>query len=219
MIGRRSYREALTPSDANRVLLAQSGKQFDPELLQYWEELFNEHWREDSSFLQAINSQQTDQEGQSRHEHLPNKASETRRLRAARLMCNGDTKIVCLYAGRLKDTTLAPDVQVAPLYDVSRGGMCMMTDHPMYRGEVVHLRVNPNNERGWVRGVVAWCRREVNNKSYKAGIRLIKRISATEAVQKVPVKGMNDQHVCPVNLEYVKGEKYEDSGPQIRTAV
>lgn len=195
LIGRRNYRGALEPVDAVRQLKYQSGRQFDPELLTIWEELFNRCWKQVPQCV-PDQSEQADIGPAYHGDHRPVSAKDVAR-RHERLPCRERAKVKCIYAGRLSDVSRAPDEFVSPLHDLSRGGVCMYAEHPMYRGEVVHLLMQIQSNKVWVEGVVRWCRREQNNRRYKIGIKLSGRISEEHARSKAPVKCLDDPDLFP----------------------
>ncbi len=180
ILGRPGYTGPLTPTKAVRVLASQAGRQLDAELLACWQGVFERHWREpatepDADVCQAGNERAVSQE----HRSLLQPRIASRR--PPRFACEGDVKVGCVYAGRLKDVNAAGSTFVAPLCDVSKEGVCMRTEHPMYRGEVLNLLMDVRGRKVWVQGVVAWCRRQAPGSVYRSGLRLIRRISPDEA--------------------------------------
>lgn len=184
MIGRRSYRDPLTPHEANRALLAQSGRQFDPELLICWTTLFDRCWARAETGMPMPPTEEVE-ELSTRHEHRA--VQPPRRFygsRARRFCCDGRVTIRCVYAGRLPDATPAPDSFAAEVHDISRSGLCVYTHYPMYRGEMLNVQMQHGAETIWVRGNVAWCRKHDSGR-YRSGLRFIKRLSPDEIDESV----------------------------------
>lgn len=179
MIGRRSYREPLTPHDANRALLAQAGRQFDADLLACWTQLFDRCWPRVEPVVAAPFGGVSD-ELSPRHEHRA--VQPPRRFygsRARRFACNGRVKVRCVYASRLPGATPAPDSFAADVQDISRSGLCLYTKYPVYRGEVMNVQIQNATEVTWVRGTVAWCRKHSSGR-YRSGLRFLKKLAADE---------------------------------------
>jgi HD-GYP domain-containing protein (c-di-GMP phosphodiesterase class II) len=189
MIGRRSYRKPFTAPEANRAMRTQAGRQFDRDLLSCWRDLFERYWQNGAAT--GREPAVAPDEFSSRHEHRPK--GPPRRMfghRAKRFVCNGNVTVACVYAGRLSNVTLAPDEFVAPVHDISRGGVCIYSAHPLFRGEVVHVRLSDNKRKFWVRGSVAWCRQHDAN-LYRAGIQFEQRIADIQARRRAQVKPMS----------------------------
>lgn len=189
MIGRRAYRKPFTPHQANRALIAQAGRQFDRDLLVCWRELFERCWSQAPQAL-PVDPVTGSDEVSSRHEHRP--TPPTRGVfgpRSQRFTCDRDVRIKCVYAGRLNDATCAPDEFLTSIHDVSRGGLCIYSGYPMYRGEVVHLQIEQGKQPVWVRGVVAWCRQHEAN-VYKTGLRFVERIPEHEVHEELAIEGI-----------------------------
>jgi len=195
MIGHRSYRRPLTPSDAISVLATQAGKQFDANLFVYWQGLFERSWSEDAT-RRLREHLASPHELSSRHEHRPTPIAQRELLqRPPRFACHGKTVVQCVYAGRLTDATAAPEEFAALAHDVSRGGLCIYTAHPMYRGEIVHVRVKINDRHFWVRSSVAWCRRQ-DACAFRIGLRFATRIGDSQVDDPCDVETMTDlRHV------------------------
>jgi HD-GYP domain-containing protein (c-di-GMP phosphodiesterase class II) len=192
MIGRRAYRKAVTPHEANRTLNTRAGQQFDGELLARWGVLFDRCWSSASGGPQTvmIDLQDTHEEVSCRHEHRP--TEPVRGVfgpRAKRFRCNGKVQVRCVYAGRLTDATCAPDEFPSKVHDVSRSGLCMYSAYPMYRGEIVHLQIGPGTPPTWVRGVVTWCRQQ-NTDTYKVGLRFRHRIPKEAVHRQLLIEGI-----------------------------
>lgn len=193
MIGRRPYRSAMTPYEANRVINSLSGKQFDARLVRCWNALFERCWTAGASEQGHEDREQTDEEPSIRYENSMKEPLRTSfHQRAERAKCDDGVTIRCVYAGRLEEVTNAPDEFTASVKDVSRGGLCMTTPHPMYRGEIVNLQLKKKTKRVWVRGLVAWCK-QIKGTSYRTGVRFLSRISDHKVHNKIPVRGLNQQ--------------------------
>ena len=118
-------------------------------MLERWNTLFNRCWAlgEPPAALPELAAD----EASSRHEHSP--PTNQRKVfgaRPRRYSCAAKVMVRCIYAGRLYDATCAPDEFVASVHDVSPGGLCIYTAHPMYRGEVVHVEVKTGADAVWV---------------------------------------------------------------------
>ncbi len=190
LIGKRVYRRGTTPAEAIRLLSYQRGKQFDPELYARWVELFSRCWQAQAT-IPPIHLDLMDV-GHSFHaDHRPEKGQGIPRQQA-RLSCQGRASVKCLYVGQLSGPGKSQHEQVLPLHDLSKGGLCVYSARPMYRGEVLHMFLKAGQKHVWIRGLVAWCRRELGRQGYRAGIRFVARISPDEAALPVPVTGMDD---------------------------
>ncbi len=196
MIGHRAYRRPLTPKDASRTLNTQAGRQFDSDMLACWNDLFERCWVQGEPMPLKLPVFESD-EASSRHEHSPpGKLRNVFGARPKRYDCGARVMVKCIYAGRLHDTTCAPDEFVASVHDVSHGGLCIYSSHPMYRGEVVHVQVNKGAETTWIRGTVAWCRQH-DDAIYKTGLKFLQHISESEARTRVDLletDGTTDHH-------------------------
>ncbi len=187
MIGHRSYRAPLTPCEANRVLETQAGRQFDEELMACWIELFNRSWTPEAAQRTRKALVEPD-ELSSRYEHRPAPPAPRNALqRPPRFACRGKTSVQCIYAGRLIDVTTAPDEFAALAHDVSRGGVCIYTAHPMYRGEIVRIKIGVDDCGTWLESVVAWCRRQ-DACVYRIGLRFVSRIAEARIREPSAVK-------------------------------
>ena len=204
LIGRRSYRQGMSPVDAARVLMYQKGSQFDPELYSVWIRLFHKCWQSQETIVDQPASEEDG--GHSFHsDHRQEKTSDTPRAQP-RLMCRGRTEVQCVHVGKLLDHDKGAAKVVAPLQDLSRGGLCMWTDRPMYRGEVVHVRLEAGGNLVWVRGLVSWCRRDNTKANYKTGVKFLERISEDQVHEKLPVRPVNDPRLFPENLSLSQRE-------------
>lgn len=194
LIGRRSYRASLEPEDANRVLSTQAGRQFDAELLNLWVSSCRRHLSGmDKSPAAAT---RTEEELSTRHEHqpVPNVAGFVG-SRPRRFECNGRTILQAAYVGRLMPTADGVPTFGAPVHDVSRGGVCIYSAHPMYRGEIVNVRVATDGKLSWVRSMVAWCRRK-NANVFRVGLRFLDRIAESRAGEQVEVRPLGTPEVA-----------------------
>lgn len=195
LIGRRSYRIGLSPVDAARVLMYQKGKQFDPDLYGVWIRLFNRCWQSQESINTPTESE--DDGGHSFHsDHRQERSANTPRSQP-RLICRGRATVQCFHVGKLVEDDRGVAEEVVPLQDLSRGGLCMSTDRPMYRGEIVHVRMEAGGKNVWVRGLVSWCRRDIAKACYQTGVKFLERISVDQVREAVPVRPVNDPRLFP----------------------
>jgi HD-GYP domain-containing protein (c-di-GMP phosphodiesterase class II) len=189
LIGRRPYRTPMTPADANRLLAKQAGGQFDPDFLACWTALFERCWSEEGDVLMGPHIGACD-ELSSRHEHSPAPPPPSfHGARQRRFVCHRDTAVRCIYAGRLQDVSSAPDEFTALIHDASRGGLCIRTPFPMYRGEIVYVHLDAGSARVWIRSMVAWCRLFPGS-GYRIGLRFDHRMSRDDIHLRASVTGM-----------------------------
>lgn len=189
LIGRRSYHASISVLEAVQVIQRQADRQFDGDLVRCWSDFIERVRR-----TQQIESFDSTAEGgvafSPRHEH---RAATSRRTtygnRAKRFVCHTKRNVNYIYVGRLKGGERAPQKFTAALRDASRSGMCILTEHPMYRGEMLNLHVEGGEKTVWVRGVVAWCRRHADA-SFRAGIQFLCRVEPDEIQRRVPVRTM-----------------------------
>lgn len=185
MIGRRPYRAPMAPPDAVRVLNTQAGRQFDPKTLSHWTDLFKRCWLQDGQRL-LIDTDSGSEEVTSRHEHRPVAEGHSKlKRRSKRFDCSGEVAVKCIHAGNL-NLTVGQGEFTAPVQDVSRGGLCMFSPDPMYRGEVVHVQIEQGGHQLWVRGVVVWCRQHDLN-VYRVGLKFVERITEDEAREQIQI--------------------------------
>ncbi len=188
LVGRREYRIPVDPVEAEQRLRCEKGRQFDPDLYALWENLFHRCNRGAWPDLSAIEIE-AEIGGDYHVDHRP--APQKRVLRrTVRTQCNGRRAVKCLYVGRLPAATRAPGDFVSPLHDVSRAGLCMYTNYPMYCGEVVHLLIDSPGGRTWLRGVIRWCQRESVRTGYRTGVQFESRIDEAEAPRPQPIRSM-----------------------------
>lgn len=189
--GPRAYRAALTSLETNRVLNALGGRQFDPDLLACWNSLFEGRDVRPPGDWAVQGSERVEDELASQHEH---RASDSRRTdlryRPPRSACNGRIRAACVYAGRLKGVTSAPDRFDCTVQDVSRLGICLRTHHPLFRGEVVHVLPKGTDSPIWIEGVVAWCRQQKDGRGFRCGVRFASRIREDQVGQCCDVERM-----------------------------
>lgn len=188
MIGRRSYRSSLKPAEANRIMATQADKQFDAEMLAMWTALCNRWGMEPVSRIAASGGNDTSEEDDiARHEHRPTTKLPNRiDRRQTRHECNGQAMVSCIYVGRLPRVTQTPESFNALVQDISRRGLSILHTYPMYRGEVVNLRVRVSTGFVWVQSTVAWCRRKDEN-VFRIGLRFLERIEESKIHDRVPV--------------------------------
>jgi hypothetical protein len=195
LIGRRPYRSPLSPADANRVLLKQSGTQFDSDLLAHWIVLFDRTCAEPLDLPVLSGPAQYDDIA-SKHEHSPHPpAPKIIGPRQRRFPCRANTMVRCIYAGRLRDVSPAPSEFSALVQDVSRGGVCVRTSFPMYRGEIVYVRIDSGPSVVWLRSTVAWCRLR-HNRGYRIGLRFDHRMSKEDVRSPAVVTSMSTRDRC-----------------------
>ncbi len=189
LIGRRNYRKSLELNQANRVLGTQAGTQFDIDILNTWTNLCTQ-FVSDHFEQGAIEICGEPEELSTRHEHrMLSAAPATTALRPPRFISQGASMVTCSYAGQLMSNGGSPERFRALVRDVSRGGVCIETAHAMYRGEILHVQMDANHQKIWVRSAVAWCKQMEAN-VYRTGIRFIARVDENNAYQKFDVEGM-----------------------------
>jgi response regulator RpfG family c-di-GMP phosphodiesterase len=176
LIGRRTYRSALQPTDAHRIIGHHVGKHFDAELYASWNVVFRRSWQAGHTLWMACNRTPVDPMS-CRNEHRRLRLPKRMDARRPRFRCHEKTGVHCVYTQRLVGATQAPDQFRAPLYDLSSSGLCMWTRDPMYRGEVVHVLLNAGNNTVWARGVVAWCAWQPGESRYRTGVQLVQRLA------------------------------------------
>lgn len=182
IVGQRPYRKPIAPVEANRLLKQQSGKQFDSDFLACWLDLFDKSMREcgPDRFLSSC---RTSEEVSSRHEHRPDgPCPDVVGPRQRRYECKANTKIRCVYAGRLQDVSDAPSEFAAVVLDVSKNGLCLKTEHPMFRGEVINVHISGDGTRVWVRAIVAWCHQNAPG-DYRIGVQFEQRMAPSDALK------------------------------------
>lgn len=187
MIGRRAYRSSMTPADATRVMNSQAGSQFDADLLQCWNQLFDRHWQPGTTLAQLT---ETSPQVGSRHEHratAPQRAVHRQRHR--RFQLRQAASVPCRYAGQLIDTEADDGTFEITLLDISRAGCRVHGSRPMYRGEVINLQLRIGQRITWIRGAVAWCRMQPAG-GFQSGIRFLTRVDEGQLDEKVPVLEM-----------------------------
>lgn len=192
MVGTRIYRLAKTPAEATRAIERQAGRQFDPDLVAAWIELFSRQRAERLAESHPAGEDVLGANVPAHHDHKNlNKTIAYVGPRPSRHGCGGRTTVRCIYAGRLSRTTRALGEFVAPLHDLSRGGLCLYTPHPMFRGEVIHAELHAGRDPFWVRGTIVWCSQQSEH-VYKSGVRFVERIDESRIRERVPVKGLEE---------------------------
>lgn len=200
LIGRRAYRKGMSPVDAARVLMYQKGKQFDPALYSVWMQLFQKCWQAQDT-IGEFGSEEEDGGHSFHSDHRQERNTNTPRTQP-RLVCRGRANVQCVHVGKLVETGNGLTNEVLPLQDLSRGGLCMVTDRPMYRGEIVHVRMEAGGRQVWVRGLVSWCRRDISKANYKTGVKFLERISPDQVREAIPVRPVNDPRLFPMSIEF-----------------
>jgi HD-GYP domain-containing protein (c-di-GMP phosphodiesterase class II) len=200
LIGHRSYRSSCSVAEANRKLQSVVDKQFDKEYFECWLDLCERCRKEDNSDWRLPPDQpQADEVVAGRHEHRSRKPREGGvPRRRPRLQCPENTSVRCVYAGRLLNATTAPDEFAACVQDISCGGICIFSAHPMFRGEILHVRLRTTSETIWVRSMVCWCRPEDLN-TYRVGLRFVKRVPEAEIGEELVAEVLGGVHVPDVS--------------------
>ena len=195
MIGRRTYQNARKPAEAMKLMGYHVGTQFDPQLFANWTKVLSRYWNSASEIVDHVGDLEVAAPA-FHHDHKPVK-DEVRGRKAARLACNSRINVRCIYAGRLIRATEAMDQQEYALIDLSRGGLCMVGDHPMFRGEIVNLQVTSEGRSVWVQGMVRWCRRDPHAKTFRIGVNFLHRISENQIRDRTDVAGIDDPRLFP----------------------
>ena len=190
MIGRRDYRTSLTPVEAMRVMRAQVGKQFDPQLFVAWERVLAGGVVAEVKPL--LLNDETDEVGSGYHaDHRKSKKKAPVARRSDRKAVNGQLQMACIPTGILKRDGVVRELADHPVLDLSRSGACLESINAMFCGEVVSVRLNAGDSGQWLRGVVRWCRRTGSaTRGYRMGIQFIHRLSPEEAYSRHPVAAM-----------------------------
>ncbi len=191
--GPRSYRAPLTPAEANRVLNSVAGRQLDPELLDCWNSLCAARGTRPPEAWAVRGNQHEEDELSTKHEHRVQPSGHNGvRHRPKRFACNGKIGALCVYAGRLEGLSSGPNRFDCPVQDLSRSGLCLRTDHALFRGEVIHVLLRGRRQSVWVQGVVAWCRQCDDRSGFRCGVRLCHRVNNDQVGVKTEVKGLSD---------------------------
>lgn len=190
MVGRRNYRKPMGAAEANRVMATQSGRQFDADLLDAWIALCDKEQIEPEK-SRGNSVPRADDMPSHKHEHKP-KQPPPKLLgqRQPRHECRNGTLVRCVHVGRLEEVTGSPEEFTALVHDLSRGGLCVLTAGPMFRGEVINIKISSHGEDTWVQGVVAWCRHK-NPNVCKVGVQFLKRIASSDRFAIANVIAMN----------------------------
>lgn len=186
MVGRRNYRAPMGAAEANRVMATQAGRQFDSAFLAAWIALCEKHQIEpDESNEHGV--PEPDDMPSHKHEHKPKQPPpKLFGQRHARHECKNGTLVRCVHVGRLERAKTVPEEFTAVVHDLSRGGLCVQTIYPMFRGEVLNIKISAPGEDTWVQGVVAWCRHGERNVC-KVGVQFLKRVAASERFKKAGI--------------------------------
>ncbi len=191
MIGPRAYRSQLGIAEANRVMGYQANRQFDADMLKCWTILCEKKEAAVSSSERTPDASDDGEEDNSgRHENALKRAARLSvNQRRPRHRCRGTSVVRCLHAGSLNSAESSIGEFGACVYDVSRGGMCILSAHPLYRGEVLNVRVKVGNNFDWLKTMVSWSRRHEEN-VYKVGLRFLGRISESAINERTDVIAM-----------------------------
>ncbi len=191
MVGKRSYRSAMTMEAANRALMTQAGKQFDEKYLKAWVSLCQRCDVGEGAIKKSVQPALED-ETFTKHEHRPKSPPpKVAEQRQPRHLCRGNTMVRCLQVGRLVGEEKNSSEFIALVYDISRAGVCLYLAGPMYRGEVVNICMPVNQKAVWMRSVVAWCRQQ-NADVFMTGLRFVKRITDDQIHESVPICTMEE---------------------------
>ncbi|NOX58348.1 MAG: HD domain-containing protein [Planctomycetes bacterium] len=193
MIGPRAYRSQLGVAEANRVMGYQADRQFDAQMLECWTNLCEKKEAAASLSPRSAESCGDEEEDLSgRHENALKRAGRLSvNQRRPRHRCPGTSVVRCLHAGSLESSGSGVGEFGACVFDVSRGGMGIISAHPLYRGEILNVRINVGENHEWLRTMVSWARRQDAN-VFKVGLRFLGRIaedSIHERADVVPMGG------------------------------
>jgi len=167
----------MTPAEALRVMAMLSGRQFDPDVLTAWTSLLAEHRAEVSAHWAVQGDERGEDELGTRHEHRPSGGKTTPpKPRQSRLDCGARFRVKCIYAERLELLEAGPSCFESTVKDLSKNGVCLNTDHALYRGELLHINLEQGGKSMWLEGRVAWCRRNASRSGYLCGVRLQSRL-------------------------------------------
>ena len=191
MTGPRSYRSSMTAAQANRVLEGQAGRQFDPDLVVRWHDMFGTCLA-DTEYLRGMRASHQSDELSPRNEHrcAPARSNGVDK-RPPRHECHERVSVQCSYVAPLFEEQGVSDDFDVRLHDLSGGGLCVTSGRPMYRGEIVDARVELDGDLVWIRCAVAWCRQHEGD-SYRAGLCFLSRMRAEDDHHPVPILGMAD---------------------------
>ncbi len=178
MIGPRAYRSQLGIAEANRVMGYQANRQFDADMLKCWTSLCE---KKEAAVRSSERTPDGTDEGEedlsARHENALKRAGRLSvNQRRPRHRCRGTSVVRCLHAGSLSKAESGIGEFGACVFDISRGGMCILSAHPLYRGEILNVRVKVAGHFEWLKTMVSWSRRHEEN-VYKVGLRFLGRIS------------------------------------------
>lgn len=193
MIGPRAYRSQLGIVEANRVMSYQANRQFDADMLKCWTSLCEKKEAAvRNSGRSAGGDEDADEDLSARHENALKRAGRLSvNQRRPRHRFHGTSVVRCLHAGSLNNQESGIGEFGACVFDLSRGGMCILSAHPLYRGEILNIRVRVGREYEWLKTMVSWSRRHQEN-VFKVGLRFLGRIDANaihERTDVVPMGG------------------------------
>lgn len=205
LIGRRSYRDPLQPGQANEILLRQSGRQFDSDVLRAWVDLFADYHTTTPTPLVEAHSRG---DGQVHSDHNPMRAADRAIAnRQQRHRCRNKLTLSYAYVGRLGHCEPTGPLQQAAVEDLSRSGAGIVVTHPLYRGEILNIEIPAaTDESVWVRGAVAWCRRNASG-SFRVGVRFLNRIPPGVIHKDVPLVSCFDLSEVIVVSDSVSDDK------------
>ncbi|MEZ6083990.1 MAG: HEAT repeat domain-containing protein [Phycisphaerae bacterium] len=202
MIGPRAYRSQLGIVEANRVMSYQANRQFDADMLKCWTSLCEKKEAAVRNSGRAAGGQEEASEDLSdRHENALKRAGRLSvNQRRPRHRFRGTSVVRCLHAGSLNNSKSGIGEFGACVFDLSRGGMCILSAHPLYRGEILNIRVRVGRDFEWLKTMVSWSRRFQEN-VFKVGLRFLGRINADSIYERadvvpmggyIPVKSADD---------------------------
>ncbi|GJM25944.1 MAG: hypothetical protein DHS20C16_23590 [Phycisphaerae bacterium] len=193
MIGPRAYRSQLGVTEANRVMGYQANRQFDADMLKCWTSLCEKKEAAVSNSERVAGASDDGEEDTSaRHENALKRAGRLSvHQRRPRHRFRGTSVVRCMHAGSLNSAESGIGEFGACVFDLSRGGMCVLSAHPLYRGEILNVRMRVGKDYEWLKTMVSWSRRHEEN-VFKVGLRFLGRIdehSIHERTDVIPMGG------------------------------